>query len=264
MENIKKFAPENNNNIEEIPLKGGANFNDILEKELLKDKNNEYDNNENKKVEPKFKYVPKKNKRDIVSAPPTNTKKYKYYSDNFKAKKKKKENQNNKNQIENINENEIQKEDIFNKNINENIDEIRNQKEDNFKKDLYNNNYKEEKPNKTNEKFNALKNEDIKIGNDYINPNKIQREDIHNFNNFNFKNNQNEDYININSNNFNLNKKRNEEFINKNSDVNISYSELEEPELKSSALEKFRYAIRKIMHKKNTKEWSEFIKTYEI
>jgi hypothetical protein len=55
----------------------------------------------------------------------------------------------------------------------------------------------------------------------------------------------------------------NEEFINKNSDANINYSELEEPELKSSAIEKFRYAIRKIMHKKNTKEWSEFIKTYE-
>ena len=105
MENLNKISSDNNN-IEDIPLKGGANFNDILEKELLKDKNNEYANNENKNIEPKFKYVPKKNKRDIISAPPTNAKKYKYYSDNFKSKKKKKESQNNKNQIENFNENE--------------------------------------------------------------------------------------------------------------------------------------------------------------
>ena len=62
----------NKNNEEEIPIKGGYNFNDILEKELSKEKNNEYENNENKIIEPKFKYIPKK-KRDIVTAP-TNTK----------------------------------------------------------------------------------------------------------------------------------------------------------------------------------------------
>ena len=84
--NNNQFS-NNNNNIDEIPIKGGTNFNELLEKELSKE-NGEYNNfNENNKIEPKFKYIPKK-RNDIVSIP-TNTKKYKYYSDNFKSKKKK-------------------------------------------------------------------------------------------------------------------------------------------------------------------------------
>ena len=57
---------------------------------MLKEQNEGYGNNEiNENIEPKFKYIPKK-RTDIISAP-TNTKKYKYYSDNFKSKKKKKD-----------------------------------------------------------------------------------------------------------------------------------------------------------------------------
>ena len=87
--NLNQLKNCSNNNIDEIPIKGGANFNELLEKELLKEKNDEYgDYNQNNNVEPKFKYVPKK-RNDLVSIP-TNTKKYKYYSDNFKSIKRKK------------------------------------------------------------------------------------------------------------------------------------------------------------------------------
>ena len=117
----KELSKEKKNieNIDDMPIKSGGNFNDLLEKELSKQNN--FENNKNdelplkgsndyfnallekelskdinnnnidldKKVEPKFKYVPKK-KKDLVSNP-VNTKKYKYYSDNFKPKTKKKE-----------------------------------------------------------------------------------------------------------------------------------------------------------------------------
>ena len=77
------------NNIDDIPIKGG-NFNELLEKEMSKEQNEGYAYNDmNTNVEPRFKYVPKK-RNDLVSIP-TNTKKYKYYSDNFKSKNKKKE-----------------------------------------------------------------------------------------------------------------------------------------------------------------------------
>ena len=77
-----------NKNIDDIPVTGNnqLNFNELLEKELSKEQNEGYNDINNNKVEPKFKYVPKKRK-DIVSIP-TNTKKYKYYSDNFKQKKR--------------------------------------------------------------------------------------------------------------------------------------------------------------------------------
>ena len=79
---------KNSNNIDDMPIKGGSNFNELLEKEMLKEQNEGYGNYEiNENIEPKFKYIPKK-RTDIISAP-TNTKKYKYYSDNFKSKKKK-------------------------------------------------------------------------------------------------------------------------------------------------------------------------------
>ena len=57
---LEIYDANKKNNWDNIPLKGGSNFNDILEKEILKDKINEIGNNENKKIEPKFKYVPKK------------------------------------------------------------------------------------------------------------------------------------------------------------------------------------------------------------
>ena len=89
-EEIKEKQKIENKNIDEIPITGNnkLNFNELLEKELSKEQNEGNYNNEitNEKKEPKFKYIPKK-KVDIVSAP-TNTKKYKYYSDNFKQKKK--------------------------------------------------------------------------------------------------------------------------------------------------------------------------------
>jgi len=73
-----------------MPIKGSSNFIELLEKEMLKEQSKGYiNNNMNTNAEPRFKYIPKK-RRDIVSAP-TNTKKYTYYSDNFKSKKSKKE-----------------------------------------------------------------------------------------------------------------------------------------------------------------------------
>ena len=75
------------NNIDEMPIKGNnnVNFNELLEKELSKEQNEgNYDTQIPAK--PKFKYIPKK-KVDLVSVP-ANTKKYKYYSDNFKPRKR--------------------------------------------------------------------------------------------------------------------------------------------------------------------------------
>jgi hypothetical protein len=72
-------------NIDDLPIKGNnnVNFNELLEKELSKEQNEGNYNNQIP-VEPKFKYIPKK-KVDLVSIP-SNTKKYKYYSDNFKPR----------------------------------------------------------------------------------------------------------------------------------------------------------------------------------
>ena len=42
------------NNIDDIPIKGGSNFNELLEKEMLKEQNEGYYES-NKNVEPKFK-----------------------------------------------------------------------------------------------------------------------------------------------------------------------------------------------------------------
>ena len=107
------------NNIDDMPIKGG-NFNELLEKEMSKEQNEGYNNQElNKNVEPRFKYIPKK-RTEIISAP-SNTKKYKYYSDNFKSKKNKKEKNEEKND---------------NYNFKSNINNSKNQKKEsnNFKK----------------------------------------------------------------------------------------------------------------------------------
>ena len=77
----------NKNNIDDIPIKGNTNlnFNELLEKELSKEENKgNYININNSMAKPKFKYIPKK-RVDLISAP-RNSKKYKYYSDNFKPK----------------------------------------------------------------------------------------------------------------------------------------------------------------------------------
>jgi hypothetical protein len=83
--NLEEKNGTSNKNIDDIPIKGNSNlnFNELLEKELSKEQN-EGNYNNNISTKPKFKYIPKK-KVDLVSAP-TNTKKYKYYSDNFKPK----------------------------------------------------------------------------------------------------------------------------------------------------------------------------------
>ena len=115
LKNQKKDIPKasNNNNIDDMPIKGNnnLNFNELLEKELSKEQN-EGNFNNNIQTKPKFKYIPKK-KVDLVSAP-TNTKKYKYYSDNFKPKNRgrsvnvtKKVNNKNNVDIERNNEEEI-------------------------------------------------------------------------------------------------------------------------------------------------------------
>ena len=82
--NINAFNYKSNN-IDDIPIKGGSNFIELLEKELSKENNDNYNHGN---VEPKFKYVPKK--RNYIYSLPKKTKKYKYYSDNFRHKKKKK------------------------------------------------------------------------------------------------------------------------------------------------------------------------------
>ena len=110
--NFQKKEIANKNNIDDIPIKGiqNLNFNELLEKELSKEKNEgNFNNTNNIPTKPKFKYIPKK-KVDLVSAP-VNTKKYKYYSDNFKPKNRRhsanisKKVNNNKNNDEEIHNN---------------------------------------------------------------------------------------------------------------------------------------------------------------
>ena len=81
--------PRNNNvlNVDAIEIKGTNDFNALLEKELAK--GNYSSNIDNINTQPKFKYIPKpKNEEKYKISIPTTTKKYKYYSDNFKNSKK--------------------------------------------------------------------------------------------------------------------------------------------------------------------------------
>ena len=138
---IKKVS----NNFDDMPVKGGSNFNELLEREMSKEGNIGSINNEmNQNVEPRFKYIPKKRK-DIVSIP-SNTKKYKYYSDNFESKKKKKEKNDDNNNDMNINNFKNQK-----KNSNSSYKKSKEKEE---KYDFYekNNNIKENQ-NKKNPKI---------------------------------------------------------------------------------------------------------------
>ena len=52
-------APKNKNitnNFDDMPIKGGSNFNELLEKEMSKEQNEGYINNDiDKNIEPKFK-----------------------------------------------------------------------------------------------------------------------------------------------------------------------------------------------------------------
>ena len=84
--NFQKKEISNKNNINDIPIKGiqNLNFNELLEKELSKEKNEgNFNNINNMPTKPKFKYIPKKG---WFYFNPVNTKKYKYYNDNFKPK----------------------------------------------------------------------------------------------------------------------------------------------------------------------------------
>ena len=124
-----------------MPITGNnkLNFNELLEKELAKEHNegnyNNDLNNENK--EPKFKYIPKK-RVDIVSAP-ANTKKYKYYSDNFKQKKSENTSKKNKNKEEP--KNEYKEIDNYENEIKENTkkkERVAPIMPDNFKNSIFN------------------------------------------------------------------------------------------------------------------------------
>ena len=168
---------EQKNNIDDLPIKANnLNFTQLLEKELLKEENNESNISSNKKVEPKFKYVSKK-KSDVEFKKPIKNKKYKYYSDNFKIKPLKNSGGNKSNA------------------------------KDNDKDDIYQNTEKNKKENKinnktkTSKKINNKKNEEEKWNNiiknnDISNDNNLNQIDIEN-DNFNYEN-ENEDYnINI-------------------------------------------------------------------
>ena len=168
---------EQKNNIDDLPIKANnLNFTQLLEKELLKEENNESNISSNKKVEPKFKYVSKK-KFDVEFKKPIKNKKYKYYSDNFKIKPLKNSGGNKSNA------------------------------KDNDKDDIYQNTEKNKKENKinnktkTSKKINNKKNEEEKWNNiiknnDISNDNNLNQIDIEN-DNFNYEN-ENEDYnINI-------------------------------------------------------------------
>lgn len=109
LKNKSMDIPINNNNqgakgIDDIPIGGNnkLNFNELLEKELSKEGNFDMYSQNAPQAEPKFKYVPKK-KVEPISAP-TNTKKYKYYSDNFKKKTKSSSNNTNSKKV-NLEEN---------------------------------------------------------------------------------------------------------------------------------------------------------------
>ena len=168
---------EQKNNIDDLPIKANnLNFTQLLEKELLKEENNESNISRNKKVEPKFKYVSKK-KSDVEFKKPIKNKKYKYYSDNFKIKPS-------KNSVGN-----------------------KSNAKDNDKDNIYQNTEKNKKENKinnktkTSKKINNKKNEEEKWNNiiknnDISNDNNLNQIDIEN-DNFNYEN-ENEDYnINI-------------------------------------------------------------------
>ena len=129
--NIENMPISPKNNIDDMPIKGNSNlnFNELLEKELSKEQNEgNYNNINSAPTKPKFKYIPKK-KVDLVSAPGI-TKKYKYYSDNFKPRNRghsvnitKKVNKNKNNDIIENNDEEIQNNsddfDNYNKNNNQ-------------------------------------------------------------------------------------------------------------------------------------------------
>ena len=72
-----------------------------------------------------------------------------------------------------------------------------------------------------------------------------------------------------NSDDYNNLKFINDEFINKNvnidenSDMFSNVSDYEEIDEKSNALDRFKWAIKKIIRKKKTKEWKEFMESYE-
>ena len=84
--NINSFPNPNSSvqNVDDIVIKPKGNFLDLLEKELSKEQKNT-DNGKNEfENKPKFKYIPKSNYHDKFKvSEPTQTKKYKYYSDNF-------------------------------------------------------------------------------------------------------------------------------------------------------------------------------------
>ena len=85
-------------NVDSIEIKGTNDFNALLEKELAKGNYNA--NPSSNPTQPRFKYIPKpKNEEKYKITAPTTTKKYKYYSDNFKNNKKSKENDLNKNEM---------------------------------------------------------------------------------------------------------------------------------------------------------------------
>ena len=128
---IKKVS----NNIDDMPIKGGSNFNELLEREMSKEQNEGIYNEMNQNVEPKFKYIPKK-RNDIVSIP-SNTKKYKYYSDNFKSNKKKNK-----------------------KNDDNNDDDM---KINNFKNQKKDSNYSYNKPKEKKEKYDSYENNNNNI-----------------------------------------------------------------------------------------------------
>ena len=99
-QNIQENNNDNNekiknkiNDFDEMPIGGGFNnFNDLFEKELSKyQKEIKNDKNIESNIKPKFKYVPKQ-KNELLFKIPPKTKKYKYYTDNFKIKLAKKEN----------------------------------------------------------------------------------------------------------------------------------------------------------------------------
>ncbi len=71
-----------------------------------------------------------------------------------------------------------------------------------------------------------------------------------------------------NSDDYNNLKFINDEFINKNinidenSDMFSNVSDYEELDEKANALDRFKSAVKKVIHKKKTKEWKEFMESY--
>ena len=169
----------NKNNIDDIPIKGNnnLNFNELLEKELSKEQNEgNFISIKNIPTKPKFKYIPKK-RVDLVSAP-GNTKKYKYYSDNFKPRKRghsmnitKKVKSNNNNDLIENNDEEIQNKSDNYDNYNKNNEQAKKKRvapimPENFKNSKFNRgrgctgSLKDEK-----EEIQEIRNENIKVNN---------------------------------------------------------------------------------------------------